>query len=168
MARASSLHVGAAAAAAALRQDLVDSNRLSSEEFNRCFAIARLTPGTNLLALYAAIGDRLTSWRGALACVFVGTAIPGAIAIVLAAMYLESASHPLVAKFMSGARVGALAVFFWAVVRLMRPVAASHPARAAGVAVGTVLATSTGLISPFIALLIAGGLGALVPRATQR
>lgn len=167
MARASSLHVGAAAAAAALREDLIDSHKLSSEDFNRCYAIARLTPGTNLLALYAAIGDRLTSWYGGIACVVVGSAVPAAIAIVLAAIYVESASHPLVATFMSGARVGALAVFFWAVVRLLRPVAQMHPARASGIAVGTILATSMGVLSPFSALLIAGAIGAVILR-TQR
>jgi hypothetical protein len=47
--RASSLHVGAAAAAAALR-DLVDSGRLPSGAFAEAYAVARVTPGTNLLA----------------------------------------------------------------------------------------------------------------------
>ena len=169
MVKASSLHVGAAAAAAAVRHDLVESSQqLSSEEFNRCFAIARLTPGTNLLALYAAIGDRLTSWWGGLVCLVIGTAVPGAIAVVLAATYLATASHPLVAKFMAGARVGALAVFFWAIVRLIRPIAQAQPGRAAGIAIGTVLATATALLSPFIALLLAGGVGALALRTTEQ
>ena len=51
--RASSLHVGAAAAAAALRRDLVETGRLPSAAFDEAYAVARVTPGTNLLAMYA-------------------------------------------------------------------------------------------------------------------
>jgi hypothetical protein len=38
--RASGLHVGAAAAAASLRDDLVGGGHLSEQEFNRCYAVA--------------------------------------------------------------------------------------------------------------------------------
>ena len=51
--RASSLHVGAAAAAASLRHDLIDDGSVAPADFDAAFAVARLTPGTNLLALYA-------------------------------------------------------------------------------------------------------------------
>ena len=54
--RASSLHVGAAAAAAALRRDLVDKGRLPASAFDEAYAVARVTPGTNLLAMYALLG----------------------------------------------------------------------------------------------------------------
>ncbi len=43
--RASSLHVGAAAAAAALRKDLVETGRLSSGAFDEAYAVARVMPG---------------------------------------------------------------------------------------------------------------------------
>ena len=62
--RASTLHVGAAAAAASLREDLADQS-LTSSEFDEAYAIARLTPGTNLLAMYTLLGERLAGWRGA-------------------------------------------------------------------------------------------------------
>ena len=64
--RASSLHVGAAAAAAALRRDLVDKGRLSASAFDEAYAVARVTPGTNLLAMYTLLGERFAGWRGAL------------------------------------------------------------------------------------------------------
>ena len=59
--RASSLHVGAAAAAAALRRDLVDTGRLPSASFDEAYAVARLTPGTNLLAMYTLLGEKLSA-----------------------------------------------------------------------------------------------------------
>ena len=65
--RASSLHVGAAAAAAALRRDLVDKGRLPASAFDEAYAVARVTPGTNLLAMYALLGE--LEGRGAWWCV---------------------------------------------------------------------------------------------------
>ena len=62
--RASSLHVGAAAAAAALRRDLVDTGRLSASAFDEAYAVARVTPGTNLLAMYTLLGERFARLAG--------------------------------------------------------------------------------------------------------
>jgi chromate transport protein ChrA len=61
---------------------------------------------------------------------------------------------------MQGARAGALAVFAWAVVRLLRPQIQRHRGR--GIALGIVtLALALALpIPPFVMLLFAGGLGA--------
>ena len=81
--RASSLHVGAAAAAAALRRDLVDQGRLSASAFDEAYAVARVTPGTNLLAMYTLLGERFAGWRGALTALTVGALVPALIAVAL-------------------------------------------------------------------------------------
>jgi chromate transport protein ChrA len=60
--RASSLHIGAAAAAASLRHDLVKEGKVESRDIDAAYAISRVTPGTNLLALYALLGHRLGGW----------------------------------------------------------------------------------------------------------
>ena len=88
----------------------------------QCFAVARLTPGTNLLALFALLGSHVAGWRGALVTLTVGTAVPGLIATVVAAVYVRHASAPFVVYAMAGAKAAAFAVFLWAVVRLSRPV----------------------------------------------
>ena len=157
--RASSLHVGAAAAAASLRDDLVKSGHASELVFTQCFAVARLTPGTNLLALYAALGYGLASWRGAFSALAVGTTVPSAIAIATAAAYVRFVEHPLVERFMAGARAGALAVLLWAVVRLARPVLIEQRTPAVALAVLTFAVASTGRLSSFVLLLLAGGVG---------
>jgi chromate transport protein ChrA len=54
--RASTLHIGAAAATASLREELVRAGRVTPREIDGAYAVSRLTPGTNLLALYAVIG----------------------------------------------------------------------------------------------------------------
>ena len=157
--RASSLHVGAAAAAASLRHDLVNAGHVSEQVFTRCFAVARLTPGTNLLALYTSLGYGLASWRGAFSLLAIGAIVPAVIAVAAAAAYVRFVEHPLVERFMAGARAGALAVLVWAVVRLARPVFVEHRTPAVTLAVVTFAVASTGYLSSFALLLLAGGAG---------
>jgi chromate transporter len=165
--RASALHVGAAAAAASLRNDLVGGGHLSDQEFNRCYAVARLTPGTNLLALYAALGYQVAAWLGALVSLGIGTIVPTLIAITAAVLYIQYATHPLVARFMAGASAGAIAVFVWAAVRLLRPAVGDDRVRVLGLAVATVLVSETGALSPFFVLLLAGSLSMLLLSAQR-
>ena len=158
--RASSLHVGAAAAAAALRRDLVDTGRVSSAAFDEAYAVARVTPGTNLLAMYTLLGERFAGWRGAVLALSVGTLVPAIIAVVLGAAYVEYADRPLAREMMQGARAGALAVFAWAVVRLLRPQIQRHRGRRIALAIVTLVLTLALPIPPVVVLLLAGGLGA--------
>ena len=162
--RASSLHVGAAAAAAALRRDLVDKGRLSASAFDEAYAVARLTPGTNLLAMYALLGERFAGWRGALIALMVGALIPALIAVTLGAAYVGYAGHPLAEGFMQGARAGALAVFAWAIVRLGRPQLQQHRSRGVGLAFATLVMTLLVPVPQFVILIVAGGLGAAFMR----
>lgn len=162
--RASGLHVGAAAAAAALRHDLVQAGKLTDSEFDEAYAIARLTPGTNLLAMYTLLGERLAGWGGAARALAAGTVIPALIAGAFAALYVTFSNVPLAAKAMQGARAGALAVLLWAVVRLLRPQITQHRTRAITVA-GVVLVAALTLPVPQILLLVvAGAVGAVVLR----
>ena len=162
--RASVLHIGAAAATAALRHDLVASHRVDPHEIDGAYAVSRLTPGTNLLALYALLGHRLGSWKLALQTVAVGALIPASVAVLIAILYTESTSS-LVAAMMAGARAGGVAVFLGAAVRLMRPQVSNRPRIATALAAGTFLVGWMSPIGPFAVLLIAGGIGAVVLRA---
>lgn len=157
--RASSLHVGAAAAAAALRRNLVDQGRLSASAFDEAYAVARLTPGTNLLAMYTLLGERFAGWRGAFTALTVGALVPALIAVALSAVYVVYAADSLAQEVMQGARAGAIAVFAWAIVRLVRPQLQQHRSRGIAVAALTLVLTLLP-IPQFVILLIAGGLGA--------
>lgn len=159
--RASSLHVGAAAAAAALRRDLVDTGRLSSAAFDEAYAVARVTPGTNLLAMYTLLGERFAGWRGALLALGVGALVPAVIAVTLGAAYVEYADHPLAREAMQGARAGALAIFAWAVVRLLRPQLQQHRGRGVALSLGTLAMALIVPVPSFVILLVAGGVGAV-------
>ena len=124
--RASSLHIGAAAATASLREELVRDHGLTPRDIDAAYAVSRVTPGTNLLALYALLGHRLGGWRLALQAIAVGSLVPASVAVLVAFLYSRSTS-PLIADVMAGARAGGVAVFLGAAVRLLRPQLTTHP-----------------------------------------
>ena len=159
--RASSLHIGAAAATAALREELVADRRLEPHEVDTAYAVSRLTPGTNLLALYAQLGRRLGGWPLAFGAVTVGAVVPAIFAVTIAAAYQHSQS-PIVAALMAGARAGGIAVFIGAAVRLLKPQITAHPRMAASVAAAASLLAWLVPVSPFVILLLAGIAGAFL------
>jgi chromate transporter len=158
--RASTLHVGAAAATTSLRHDLVDEGTLDASTFDEAFAVARLTPGTNYLAMYTLLGLRLDGWRGAATTLTIGTVFPAIIGVLIAAVFVRVATHPLTVHGMRGARAGALAVFVWASARLLRPQILKHRARGAVVAAAILVLLVVWSIPPVIALLLGTGIGA--------
>jgi chromate transporter len=163
--RASSLHVGAAAAAAALRRDLVDGGRLPAGAFDEAYAVARVTPGTNLLAMYVLLGERFAGWTGAMKALGVGALVPAVIAVLLGAAYVAYSEQPIAQEAMQGARAGALSVFAWAIVRLVRPQLQQHRRRGIAIVFATLLIALALPIPQFVILLIAGGLGAVFLKA---
>jgi chromate transport protein ChrA len=90
----------------------------------------------------------------------VGAFVPALIAVAMGAAYLEYSDHLIVREGMQGARAGALAVFAWAIVRLVRPQIQQHRRRGFAIAFGTLLITLALPIPQFMILLIAGGVGA--------
>jgi chromate transporter len=164
--RASSLHIGAAAAAASLRSDLVDGGYIDSAAFNEAYAVARLTPGTNLLAMYALLGYRLRGQRGAALALSIGALVPALIALVIAVVYVSRAADPLVVHAMQGARAGALAVLMWAVVRLIEPPIREQRSGGVALAVAVFSVALTGFVPQFWLLLLGGVAGAVFFRGT--
>src|SRR5689334_18482214 len=68
---------------AALYNDLVTARGwVSGEQYGLAYALARLTPGTNLLAFGAGIAWQITGWRGAVLAVL-AMSVPAAFCTVL-------------------------------------------------------------------------------------
>jgi hypothetical protein len=88
------------------QRDLVDNGPLPSSAFDEAYAVARLTPGTNLLAMYTLLGERFAGWKGALSALAVGTLVPATVAVGLGAGYVAYVEHPLASRAMQGARAG--------------------------------------------------------------
>jgi len=96
---------------------------LTEEDYELAFALARVTPGTSIIAFCAAAGWLILGWSGALAAVFVLTA-PTAVFAVLLLQGIESgARYPLVMGVV-GATVAAVAGMMWAIAWIIvRPYA---------------------------------------------
>jgi chromate transport protein ChrA len=159
--KASSLHIGAAAATAALRDELVAAGRIHRHQIDAAYAVSRFTPGTNLLALYALLGHRLGGWSLALKAIAVGVLVPSIVALIIAWAYTHYSS-PILTAAMGGARAGGVAVLLGAAVRLLKPQLADHP-RVAGVFAGTMVPWLVP-VSLFVVLLVAGATGAMLLR----
>ena len=158
-ARASGFHIGAAAAAASLRHDLAKDHRVEAHDIDAAYAISRVTPGTNLLAFYAALGHRIGGWPLAIQAVAVGALVPALVVVVLAFFYTEYT--PVVATFMKGARAGGVAVLLGGAVRLLKLQMTGKVRTAMVLAAAAFLAAWFLPVSLFVVLLLAGASGAL-------
>lgn len=158
--RASSLHIGAAAATVSLREELVRDHGLTPQDVDAAYAIARVTPGTNLLALYALLGHRLGGWALALQAIAVGSLVPASVAILIAVLYSRSTS-PVTADVMAWARAGGVAVFLGSAIRLLRPQLADRPRVGSVFTLVAIVAAWLLPVNLFAVLVIAGMAGAI-------
>ncbi len=127
-----------------LGRELVDARRwISSEKFDLAFALARITPGTNLIAFCAAVGALICGIAGAIAAVVALTA-PSSVLAVLIAYGFERWQNNRIAMAAIGGTVAAVAGMMWSTIWIiLRPHVGGR--------------TWNGLIRNLQVVLIAGG-----------
>ena len=105
-----------------LGRELVDTRRcISSDKFDLAFALARITPGTNLIAFCAAIGEIIGGLWGAIAAVLAVT-VPSAVVAVLFIYGFEAWQANPVAMAAIGGTVAAVAGMMWSTIwTILRP-----------------------------------------------
>ncbi|MEP6961308.1 MAG: chromate transporter [Acidobacteriota bacterium] len=127
-----------------LRRELVEMRGwLSLEKFDLAFALARVTPGTNLLAFCAGVGWLLRGMAGAIAGVMAVT-VPSAIVAVFFIYWFEASQNNRVAMAAIGGTVAAVAGMMWSTIwTLLKPHAggASRNLRVLIIAGGAFLAS---------------------------
>jgi chromate transporter len=102
---------------AALYSELVTTRQwLAPETYGLVYALARITPGTNLLAFCAGAAWELGGWAGALLAVL-AAAVPAAVCVVLLTLGYQAWQHNAVAMAaIAGtlaAAVGLMATSAW-------------------------------------------------------
>jgi chromate transporter len=152
---------GGNAVIAAINRELVTKRGwLSQSQFEFCYALARVAPGTNLLAFCVAIGWSLLGWPGALLAVL-SLSVPSAVLVLLFTHLYEAwHSHPLaltVSQGLLAATIGIIVASAWALVRLaltsgkwLRPVV---------IVTGAILLTLRFSVSPLQVLALAALVG---------
>lgn len=102
-----------------LGRELVKRQQWIEEaDYELAFAVARVTPGTSIIAFCAAAGWLILGWLGALAAVFALTAPTAVFAVLLLQGIDSGASHPVVMSIV-GATVAAVSGMMGATVLII-------------------------------------------------
>lgn len=105
---------------AALHSELVKSRGwLTPAQYGLAYALARITPGTNVLAFSAAIAWELLAWPGAILAVVAASAPSAVLAAFLTAGYESGRSNPLAMAAIAGtlaAAVGMMGTGAWQLI----------------------------------------------------
>jgi chromate transporter len=143
-----------------LERDVVQGRGwLDLSRYRTIYGLARLTPGTSILALATGIGWDMYRWPGAIAALAV-SAIPGSIlAAFLAAGYEQVYGNALARSFLAGSAAAVCGLIGASIWRMVSP----YLAGAARIGSVAVFVTALGIsflgLSPFpvfIALGVAG------------
>ena len=102
---------GGSATAAILRRALVEKRHwLTDEQFTLCFALGRITPGTNLLAFCAGSGWALRGMRGAITSLLAASIPCSIFVIALTALFSYWRDNHLAQEAIQGAIAAAVAI----------------------------------------------------------
>jgi chromate transporter len=148
---------------AALQREFVDRRRaLTPEQYGVVYALARITPGTNMLAFCAGAAWMLGGWLGAVLAVTVVTVPSAVIAVLLLKSFEELMHFPVAAAGIEAMVAAAVGLMFAASFLLIRPHLAPPKLLRTGVlAVAAFLLTWRGTLSPVQVLALAALAGYL-------
>ena len=156
---------GGSATVAVLHRELLDKQRwINGDDFSLCFGLARLTPGTNLLAFCAGVGWLLRGLAGA-GIALLAASIPCAIIVVAGtALFNHWQDNHWAQAAIHGAIAAAVAI----TVKTCWTIAHPHFKPGARVRVTLIAVTAFLLyvwarVPAIEVLLIAGGVGSLLP-----
>lgn len=155
---------GGSVTTVALERDFVEDEKwLSQDRFRTIYGLARLTPGTSILALTTGLGWDFYRWRGALLGL-VCVAIPGSIlAALLAAGYQEIYQNDIARRFMAGAAAAVCGFIAASVLKMIQPYLGAEQRLGTAVIFVAVLAVCLLGVSPFPVFVGLGVLGYLLP-----
>lgn len=133
------------------RRVITERRWLPPEDFGLLYSIARITPGTNILAFIAAMGARLRGTSGGVVAVVAGS-LPAAVVIWLMAVFYDTwAANPWVAAAMAGAMAAVVALILSSAWQLFSPLR-RRPLLVA-LAVAALVLGVTNQLSPVVILL---------------
>lgn len=113
---------GGSATIAVIHQEIVSKRRWVSEEiFALCYALSRVTPGTNLLAFETGVGWVVRGWIGALVSLTAGSLPCSVIAVVVTFAYESFSRNALVARAITGALAATVGLVLFTAIQLLRP-----------------------------------------------
>jgi chromate transporter len=107
---------------AALQREFVELHHwLSNEEYGLSFALARLTPGTNVMAFCAATGWQILGWVGSFAGTLAVTLPSAVMAVLITVGYETWRSNALALAAINGIVAGVAGMMLATVYLLVKP-----------------------------------------------
>ena len=113
---------GGSATIAVIHQEIVSKRKCVSEEiFALCYALSRVTPGTNLLAFETGVGWVLRGWVGAIVSLVAGSVPCSAVAVLVTFAYEAFRQNVFVARAIRGALAATVGLVLVTAIQLLRP-----------------------------------------------
>ncbi len=137
---------------------------MTREQYATLYALARVTPGTNLLAFGAGAGFLLYGWAGAFAAVLAIT-IPSSMLVVWITMgYQAGRVNPLVTAVVGGIIASAIGMMIASAWQLVQPrIREGYWLRSLLLVAGAMIALAVFHIAPITILFVAGLIGYCFP-----
>jgi chromate transporter len=105
-----------------LGRELVERRQwLKQGDYDLAFSLARVTPGTNIIAFCAAVGSLLRGWWGAILAVFAVTVPSAAIAVALMQGFESWRDRPWVMAGLAATEAAVTGMMWSTVWLLIRP-----------------------------------------------
>lgn len=144
----------------ALEREIVEEHRwLTQDQFRAIYGLARITPGTSILALVTGIGWHFHGWTGAIAALLLN-AVPGSfLAALLASGYRLVYGHPQAQAFLAGAAAAVCGLIGATIWKMIEPYMKGTILVGSAVVFGLVFVLAVFDVSPlpvFVALGVAG------------
>ncbi|HLM82296.1 MAG TPA: chromate transporter [Terriglobales bacterium] len=118
---------GGSATIAVLHREIVSKRRWISEEvFALCYALSRVTPGTNLLAFETGIGWIVRGWVGGIIALVAGSVPCSTLAVLVTFAYESFSQNVLVARAIRGALAATVGLMLVTSIQLLRPHLSKH------------------------------------------
>jgi chromate transporter len=148
---------------AALQSELVVTRRwLSAEQYALIYGLARITPGTNLVAFSAAAAWQILGWLAAILAVVAMSVPPSVVVVLLTSGYQTFNSNPLAMAAIGGTLAAASGMMATAAWQLLRPeVRVGRRLRAAVIFLASLAASLGVSVSPIVVLGLAAVAGML-------
>lgn len=156
---------GGSATISVLHQEIVSKrNWISEENFGLCYALSRVTPGTNLLSFEVGVGWIVRGWMGAVVSLLAGSIPCSALAVVLTFAYESFRQNVLVGRAIGGALAATVGLMLVTSIQMLRPHLRRHQFLwPTAIALLSFVAVSKLRMPPVLVLGVAATLGYFLP-----
>ena len=157
---------GAGATIGVLQKELQEKRAwINHDQFNLCYGVSTLAPGTNLLAFCTGLGWLLRGWRGALIAQIAASLPCSLIAVAVTIAFEIWTKNSLMKAAMHGALASAVGIIFYTCWQLLGPsIRRTNALRMGLIAVAAVVLQTVFSIAPVWVVILAALAGAVWPK----